>query len=471
MRVCPRICISATGGGAGKTMLSLGLGRAWRDQGLHVKPFKKGPDYIDAAWLAKACGQPASNLDLWFMSSEELLELFLTGMDNEPYAIALVEGNRGLYDGLNESGSCSTAQIARAINCPLLLCMDCSKTTRTIAAIINGLVNFEDGLCFAGVILNRIGSARHESSLRRAIETNTDLLVLGALPRSAVNILPERHMGLASFGSHLNKNIDQILNSLASIVQSNCDTDAILECARAAPPLPDKKQPGPEIISVKPAKRPVIGFARDEALWFYYRENLTALENAGADLREISLLNNDCSLDKLDGIYLGGGFPEDYCDRLCSSLCVHKLREFAMAGKPVYAECGGMIILCRGLKREGDLWPMAGVLNALVEWHARPRGLGYLEARVISENPFFPLGLTLRGHEFHYSSITFEYKPPDFALELQRGTGIYQNAGGVAYDGMFKNNVWGSYMHIFAPAVPCWAKNFVELAASRHGMP
>lgn len=447
-------------------MLSLGLGRAWLKQGLAVLPFKKGPDYIDAAWLSAACGRTARNLDPWFLPPSRLLDLFAAAMNREDNGIALLEGNRGLYDGLNESGSCSTAQVARAIACPILLCLDCSKATRTVAAIINGLVGFETGLDFAGVVLNRVGSARHETSLCKAIETNTNLPVLGAIPRLAVNLLPERHMGIASFGGGLNHEIERILDELANLITAHCNTAEILACAKNAQPLPEKRVSTPEIISKKNHKPPVIGFVRDEALWFYYKENLDALKEAGASLRQVSLFKNDRTWEGLAGIYLGGGFPEDMCARLSGSPCLARLAGYVESGIPVYAECGGLLILCAGLEKEGTFWPMANVFQATAQWTARPQGLGYVEARVVRENPFYQPGLILRGHEFHYSRIQLTQHTGGLGLQLLRGSGICKDAEGTAYDGLLRRNAWGSYTHIFAPALPCWAANFVASAAS-----
>lgn len=462
----PRICVSATGGGSGKTMFSLGLARSWSLQGIKVKPFKKGPDYIDAAWLAAASGMAASNLDPWFLPPEGLKRLFCDEMLRNPGSVAIIEGNRGLYDGLDETGSCSTAHVARVLQCPILLCLDCEKSTRTVAAILKGLASFEDGLFFAGVILNRVGSSRHEESLRKAIEANTDWQVLGALPRQAINLLPERHMGLASFGKGLNVDIELVLDELALLIQNNCDTEAIFECAEKAPDLPAPHMP--EIIISKSEAAPVIGFVRDEALWFYYQENLSALENAGLKLREISILGENSDWANLDGLYLGGGFPEDYCEQISNSPNLGKLRQCAVSGMPIYAECGGLVILGAGLGHRGRFWPMAGILNVKARFNARPRGLGYMEGEIVRQNPFFPVGTILRGHEFHYSCLDSPADNAALALELRRGAGICKDEAGRGHDAFVKGNIWASYMHIFAPAIPCWAANFAVAAKKFH---
>ncbi len=461
IRPIPRICISSTGGGGGKTLFSLGLGRAWRNEGRIVIPFKKGPDYIDPAWLSQACGNNATNLDPWFLDSGGLCDLFTQSMAPFPSATALLEGNRGLYDGLNETGDYSTAQVARVINCPILLCIDCSKSTRTVAAVVNGLANFEEGIAFAGVILNRVGSERHEKALRRAIEYNSSLPVLGALPRLDVNLLPERHMGIASLDGCPDEKVENVLEMLAQFVKHNCDTKAIFQCAEAAPPLSVNAIKGKKASRIE--KRPRIGVIRDKAIWFYYQQNLDALEEAGGRLCELSLFEQSGNWNNLDGIYIGGGFPEDFCEKLANSPLLAKLAAYANMGMPIYAECGGLIILCRGLWHGEAFSPMANVFDATCQWLPKPQGLGYVNARIVGENPFYPIGLSMRGHEFHYSRINIE--TCSCVMELERGSGICKNAAGKVMDGLCKSNTWGSYMHVFAPALPCWAVNFVRLAS------
>lgn len=458
----PRICIASTSGGGGKTLLSLGLCRLLTQKNLKIKPFKKGPDYIDAAWLAAAARYPATNLDPFFMDASNLENLFCASMGNRDMAI--IEGNRGLYDGLNESGICSTSNLARALASPILLCIDCAKSTRTIAAILNGLINFERGLHFAGVILNQVGSERHATSLRAAIEANTSLKILGILPRLKKNPLPERHMGLASKGVELNERMESTLDTLANLVRENCEIDKILALAQECPPLENRRSGEHKIVQ----KKCTIGVVRDEALWFYYPENLAALEEAGANLVFLSLMDN-CEKaaspwQNLDGLYLGGGFPEDFPDRISRSPCLEKIRKMADQGLPIYAECGGLIALCASLQKNEQTWPMANIFPCKAVWHPEPQGLGYVEARVSLDNPWHPSGSSIRGHEFHYSHCLWESAPQKCALELKRGVGISKDKKGL--DGLVYKNVWASYTHIFAPAVPHWARNFVALACA-----
>ena len=542
----PRLCVSAASGGGGKTLLALGLARAARKAGLAVKPFKKGPDYIDAAWLGRAAGMAATNLDPFFLPPAALAALFaraLNALDAVDAAVTrdaagaaapdraaqgrgrlgLVEGNRGLYDGLDAQGSCSTAGLARALACPVLLSLDATKMTRTAAALLAGLMDFEPGVRICGVVFNRVGSPRHETALRRAVEARLPLPVLGALPRLARNPLPERHMGIASSGAGLRAEADALLDALAQLVRDHVDVERVLEAAGNAPPLPggetaprdgsgddgprrtlaeelrpppSSSAPGPHAppaVADRPeqrvcpapggapaggvpaAPRPRIGYVRDAAFWFYYPENLAALEDAGAEPVPLALVDapgaEDDVWETLDGLYLGGGFPEDFLPRLSGSPGLARLAALSRAGLPIYAECGGLLALSRGMERDGVFWPLAGALPLRAVWTARPQGLGYVEGEVMLPNPFLPVGLRVRAHEFHYSRCIREAGAPPAALALTRGTGMGRFSEGDgrarAGDGIVCGRTWGAYCHIFAPAVPCWAPNFVAAARAR----
>lgn len=514
----PRLCISAVSGGGGKTLLSLGLGRCWHKAGLRVQPFKKGPDYIDAAWLTQATSRPACNLDPFFLSAEKLRLLFAerTGNgspdgENAPAAsvahppadMALLEGNRGLFDGMDVQGSCSTAELARTLACPVLLSLNCTKMTRTAAAVVAGLAHFEPGLQLAGVILGQTASSRHEDILRRTIETYTDIPVLGCLPRQRRNPLPERHMGLATLsGDAFSPETEALLDQLAELVRAHVDVDAVLAAARRAPALEISLPPGRadagEALYAAPeteeallgkecdfasretfsagratatgapapcadSSRPRIGYVHDAAFWFYYPENLEALRRAGAELLPVSLLAS-ADWPELDGLYLGGGFPEDFAEQLTHSAAVRRLPDLVAQGLPVYAECGGFMVLAEAIEKEGIRYPMSGIFPACAQFCPRPQGLGYVEARVTAENPYFPLGSHLRGHEFHYSRCVAgdaAALPSASALTLEKGTGM-----GQGHDGLIHGRVWASYLHIFAPAVPLWAPRFAALAAT-----
>ncbi|MDR2055471.1 MAG: cobyrinate a,c-diamide synthase [Desulfovibrio sp.] len=467
----PRLCVSAISGGGGKTLLSLGLARALKRMGIAVKPFKKGPDYIDAAWLSLAAGEQATNLDPWFLPQDRLRALFAHAMSRSQGQVGLIEGSRGIFDGLDAAGSCSTAELARWLACPVLVILNCTKMTRTAAALVQGICRFEPGLAVRGLVLNQTGSPRHETALRRALEAYTDVPVLGALPRLTENPLPERHMGLASFGEILSERAETVLDGLADFVGAHVNVEAALAAARAAPDLPEEKpfwgaDPEPPRRAGQPkrgaAKAPRIGYVRDAALWFYYRENLESLSRAGAKLLRLSFFDSR-PWPEVDGLYLGGGFPEDMTAQLRASPHLARLRDMAIQGMPVYAECGGFMLLARGIERDGQLWEMSGVFPVIASCCAKPQGLGYVSARVARRNPWLAEGTRLRGHEFHYSRCEWCGEPPAAVLRLERGTGMGMIAG-KACDGLIFNNVFALYTHIFAPAVPSWAHAFTRMA-------
>ncbi len=487
----PRLVISGLSGGGGKTFLSLGLARRLRLRGMSVKPYKKGPDYIDAAWLGLAAQQSATNLDPFFLDDEALLSLFqhafpkTSGYEH----VALVEGNRGLYDGRDLSGSCSTARLARVLNAPVVLVLNCTKMTRTAAAVVAGVAAFEP-IRLAGVVLNQVGSPRHAVLVRKSVEVHTGIPVLGAIPRLRENPIPERHMGLQSIHAEGkdrgNGDIDTILDRLAELVHTHCDVNALLAIARTAPPLPpavpfweccgdEGRLPSEPIdsdrftVSCKAqgnrkAGTVRIGYVRDAALWFYYGENLEALRRAGADLVELGLLS-DAPWPDVDGLYLGGGFPEMLAASISVSPNLADIRNLSLSNRPIYAECGGLMILCRELLVNGSLFPMADIFPIRTEFAPTPQGLGYVEARVERHNPFLPCGLRFRGHEFHYSrrvgpttpnpANPTEELPP--VLRLHPGRGLDGKGG----DGLLVRQTFAAYTHIFAPAVPQWAPSFV----------
>ncbi len=454
-------------------MLSLGLARLLRNKGYAVLPVKKGPDYIDAAWLSGASGHPATNLDPYLLDGAGLRAQLanakesILAEDEQARALAVIEGNRGLFDGMDISGSCSTATLARELDTPVLLTINVTKMTRTVAAILQGLAGFEKGLRFAGVVLNRTGSSRHADYIRRSIEAYTDFEVLGELPRQKKNLLPERHMGIASWaGDSLSDTAEETLETLAAFVSAHVDCDKIIAKARTAPPL----IAGPfwQTPAANPDIRPVIGYVRDACLWFYYRENLEALERAGARLVQLSLFDakgwNWSGPDALDAVYLGGGFPEDFLEELSKSQRLTELAREAQSGLPVYAECGGMMVLARSITKDGRKWPMGSVLPADIETDVRPQGLGYVQGQLLRDTPFYPRGFVLQGHEFHYSrAVAGSMNPDDAVLKLAKGKGLSSGL-----DAMVQGNAWGSYTHIFAPVIPSWAETFCSLALQRH---
>jgi len=462
MTAFPRIILAGLSGGSGKTFVSAGICRAFARRGLSVKPFKKGPDYIDASWLSHAARSPACNLDPFLLPQAVVAGLFQEKAAKAD--ISIVEGNRGLFDGKDFEGTCSTAELARQLSAPVILVLDATKMTRTAAAIVAGCRAFEPGLNLAGVILNRTAGERHRGILKECIEGLAGVPVLGALPKSSSNPIPERHMGLVSDQEHSGR--EQALDAIADTIEACVDLDRVLEIARGAPAQTAAEPvPWPEPVCA-PAKAPVIGYVFDAALWFYYPENLEALERAGARLQPLSLLSNEPWPD-IHGLYLGGGFPETQAETLSANTAVRdRVRALALAGLPVYAECGGFMYLCESLTlgsgAEHSAHCLAGVFPLATRLCPRPQGLGYVEALVEVENPFHPLGAHITGHEFHYSACMDPALPtlaPPTALKMLRGQGMIGKR-----DGLVSSNTFASYTHIHALGTPHWAPNFVRAA-------
>lgn len=457
----PRFILAGLSGGTGKTIVSLALARAFRRMGKTVAPFKKGPDYIDAKWLSLAAGRPCSNLDPYFHGDETLKSLLYH--KSQGADVSLIEGNRGLFDGKDEHGSASSAELARKLDTPVILTIDCTKMTRTVAAVVQGCALFESGLKLAGVILNRTAGERHRSILKKSIETHTDIPILGMLPKIVENPIPERHMGLMSDQEYDGSDYGdehQALEALADMAEEWLDLDAVLRVAASVAPFASAPSP---IFPGAPAERQArIGYVHDAALWFYYPENLEALEHAGAELVRLSLLS-DTPWPEIDGLYLGGGFPEVFARDIAQNKPIlQHIKRLSEAGLPVYAECGGFMVLCEFLETGGERYPMANVFPVGTSFCPKPQGLGYTEAVIRQENVFYPQGDTVLGHEFHYSlCLDHDSATLDFAMAMHRGKGA-----GLGRDGLLYKNTFAGYNHIHALAVPEWAVRFVRAASN-----
>jgi cobyrinic acid a,c-diamide synthase len=459
----PRVVIAALRGGSGKTTLAVGLIAAWRERAGRVVPFKKGPDYIDAGWLALAAGQPCYNLDPFMMNEEQILQSFCER--TRLAGGAVIEGNRGLYDGMDGAGTCSTAAMAKALQAPVLLVVDATKITRTAAAAVLGCQHFDPEVQIRGVILNRVAGARHEGMLRATIEQYCGIPVVGAVPKVEEDTFPERHMGLVTALEHPEAR-DAVLSRIR-VVEKYIDLDRVVAVAREAPPLIWEGSLQPRRMT-KAYQEPVIGVIRDSAFQFYYPENLEALEARGARVVEVNSLRDE-SLPSLDALYIGGGFPETHAGQLAANGGFREsLRSAVEGGLPVYAECGGLMYLGRNLHVGDRTYPMVGVLPMDFRLMARPQGHGYTMVKVVEANPFYAVGLTLRGHEFHYSR-TDGAAPTGLAMAfaVRRGIGILDGKDGVCY-----KNVLATYTHIHAIGSPEWAEGLVQRAlAYRRGNP
>jgi cobyrinic acid a,c-diamide synthase len=455
----PRIIVAALKGGSGKTILSLGLTSAWRGMGHRVAAFKKGPDFIDSGWLSFAAGRPCYNLDPFLMNPEQIVNSLL--LNSAGADISVIEGNRGLFDGLDLDGCCSTGELGKIIKSPVVLIVDVTMATRTVAALVMGCQKFDPDLRISGVILNRVAGLRQESLAKNAVEQYCGLPVVGAVPKLKQNIFPERHMGLVP---HLESDYaEKAIAWARDIAEKHLDLKALWNLAHEAPPLdypPEGKKE--ESGLVLPESPPRIGVIRDKSFWFYYPENLDQMKKLGAHLVEINSLE-DRELPAIDALYIGGGFPETQAQALADNVTFRaSLKERIEEGLPVYAECGGLMVLGKALVVDGKEFPMVGALPLSLVLEKKPQGHGYTILEVKERNPFYSIGEKLKGHEFHYSKAVLHPSDDTRAVfKVLRGEGIDGQK-----DGLCRKNMLATYTHIHAGGNPEWARRFLRVAVS-----
>ena len=444
------IVIAAPQGQSGKTIISIGLCAALARLGLVVQPFKKGPDYIDPSWLTAAAGRNCRNIDSFLVAEETWLASFSRACQGAD--IALVEGAMGLYDSPDPGGEGSTAHVARLLKAPVILVINTARMTRSAAAMVMGYQKFEPETDVAGVILNNVSGSRHEHKLRSAIEQYCGIPVLGGIPKDHNFDIVQRHLGIVPYRE--NQDSTLVTDRIYQCLKDHLDIEGVLAVARRARCSKTANVGAP---AVKPAVVR-IGVMLDRVFTFYYPENLEALTQAGAELVFIDSLN-DRQLPDIDGLYLGGGFPELFLEQLEANRSLRSsIAQAIEDGLPVYAECAGLMYLCQGIRWHDKWHEMVGVIQSEVEICQRPQGHGYVEVEVTAENPLFPTGLTMRGHEFHHSRLC-QSTGLKFAYGMRRGHGINGRADGVTY-----KNVLAAYTHLHALGVPQWAGAFVSLA-------
>ncbi len=456
------IFLSAAHKSSGKTTYAIGLCAALRERGLSVQPFKKGPDYIDPAWLGLAAGRPCYNLDYFVAGERETVDEY--NRRGAAAEIAVIEGNKGLHDGLDLDGSNSNAALAKAIRSPVILVIDARGTMRGIAPLLIGYQMFDSAVDIAGVVANRCGGSRHETKLRAAVEAYTDIPFLGCMANDPELNIDERHLGLVP--GYEESEARRKIAFIAAAVRGGTDVERIVEIAGRAGALDAPALP------VKPPRRfdgLRIGIARDRAFGFYYAGDLAAFTEAGAELVPIDTLK-DTALPVIDGLLIGGGFPERHAAELAANASLRAaIRAAIDAGLPAYAECGGLMYLSQSLSWNGEDHPMAGVLPAATQMHDRPQGRGY----VILEPgdtphpwlPSSPAGSGIHAHEFHYSSL--QGLPDDslYVYHVRRGSGISEQRDGLVY-----KNLFASYCHLRNTAASPWVESFLDFVA-RHKRP
>lgn len=453
----PQLLISAAHKSSGKTTLSIGLSAALTKRGFTVQTFKKGPDYIDPLWLGLASNRACHNLDFYLSSPDEIKRAYRHRSCGSDFQI--IEGNKGLYDGLDLDGSNSNAALATLLDTPVMLVINVQGMTRGIAPLILGYQQFEPDLKIAGVIFNQVRGYRHEDKLRAVVEHYTDVPVVGSVHHDAALEIVERHLGLMP--SNESDAATQKIDAIADKIADQVDLDRLVSVAGTSPDAINAVQ------TLAPVKSRIrLGIARDAAFGFYYPNDIEALEAAGADLVEIDTLN-DQTLPEIDALFIGGGFPETQMEKLEQNTSLRAaIRNAIKSGLPTYAECGGLMYLAREIRWRDKTCQMVGAIGADALMHDMPVGRGY--TRLI-ENGNNPWGLTVPdnekaefpAHEFHYSSL--ENIDPDiiFAYAVKRGMGIDGKRDGIIY-----KNLLASYVHLRDVDQNHWATRFIEFARS-----
>lgn len=445
----PRLVIAGTHSGVGKTTLALAIMSAFSRRGVTVQPFKVGPDYLDPLQHRPAAGRVSRNLDGWMLRRDDVVRSFAKGAAGA--GLAVIEGMMGLFDGketASEEGS--SAQIAKWLSAPVLLAVDAEGMARSLRALLQGFDRFDPELRLSGVLFNRAASAGHLSWLEETVRPT--LRAFGGLPREAGIAIPERHLGLIHPEQAALS--DRVLDDLARLAESFLNLDGLMELARSAPPIDAERAETNQI-----ARRCRIGVGRDEAFHFYYSENLDRLEEEGAELVEFSPLHDTGLPKKIDGLYLGGGYPEVHAEALSANGPMHAaIRRFAESDGPIYAECGGMIYLTREIVlTSGRRFPMVGLIPGIIQMRDRLSRIGYVEAEAEEENPLLPPGEKARGHEFRYSDWGTE---PTEGEGLKRIYRVGQN-GSEKREGFLYRNVLASYIHLHFGSNPRMAATFV----------
>ncbi len=467
----PRILIAGDRSSAGKTTISIGIMSVLRNMGYKVQPFKVGLDFIDPGYHTEVTGRYSRNLDGYLMPENAVCEVFSHAAKGAD--IAVIEGVRGLFEGLEATSDIgSTAQIAKILECPVILVINARSITRSTAALVSGYKSFDPEVNIVGVILNNIGSDRHGKKARAAIETYTDTQVIGEIPRNESLKISMRHLGLipAMEGRRRVADFDENLGKIKNIIKKGIDIDKLISLAKSSEPLtaPEEKIFRPQVSGN--AVR--IGVAYDEAFNFYYRDNLELLELAGAELVYFSPVN-DKALPEVDGLYIGGGYPELFAQQLEDNDSMREsIKQASADGLPIYAECGGLMYLTQEIntdvlgngryhmaEMESGTFRMAGAIPGKTLM-GHKRVVSYNIGRFIKDNVIGRAGAGFIGHEFHHSEVLDLPDNTMFAFRLERGTGIKSNL-----DGILVGNTLAAYAHLHAASYTGFARSFVDFCS------
>ena len=451
----PRLMIAGAHSGVGKSSITLALVAALRRRGLKVQTFKVGPDYLDPGHLAHVSGRPCYNLDGWMTQQEYVRELFYrvsAGAD-----ITLIEGVMGLFDGSSaESLSGSSAEISAWLQVPVALVVNTHGMARSIAALVKGYNEFEVEVKLAGVLANRCGSPSHVTLLRDALKSSGQPTLLGAIRRDSLPVLASRHLGLVSADEQ--QLDDETIAQLADAAESQIDLELLLRVAHEADSLPHHSSSSNVAENSSPLR---LAVARDEAFQFYYADLFPALKQQGCETVPFSPLHDDELPDRVDGLYLGGGYPEVYAGDLAeNSTMLQSIRNFCESGKPVYAECGGLIYLAQGVEQGDKRFSLVGSLPVWVRMLEKRKALGYVEVTLEKDSLFGRCGESFRGHEFHYSELVDSPQGKEGWESVYR---LKQNRTGVcSAEGYQKGNILASYAHLHLASRPEALTRFIE---------
>lgn len=448
-----RLLISAAHKSSGKTTITLGLCAALRRRGLTVQPFKKGPDYIDPMWLSRAAARSCHNLDFQTQSETELRDTFA----RYPADVRIIEGNMGLFDSIDVEGRHSNAALAGLLQTPVILVVNVLGMTRSVVPIILGYQHFDPSIRIAGVILNSVAGKRHEERLREVFARYIDIPLLGCIHRDPELAISERHLGLVPSNEAVE--VDGKLEYIAAAIARQVDLDRLMDIARSAPPLaiPESTKGHPPLSP--PPRKVRIGIARDAAFGFYYPGDLERLEQAGAELVPFDTLH-DHQLPTVDGLFIGGGFPETHMEALeANGELRQAIRNAIEVGLPTYAECGGLMYLARSIRWGERSAAMVGIIPGDIVMYEKPQGRGYVRLRETGQNPWPRDGAPAEfsAHEFHYSMLENLSSGLTYAYDMVRGTGIDGRHDGIVY-----RNLVANYVHLRDVDGYHWAQRFVD---------
>lgn len=441
--------ISSTKKSSGKTVFTVGLLGILKNLNLNPSPFKKGPDFIDPLWLSKAAGNACYNLDFYTSSNLEIKETFRSKTLSTN--IAIVEGNKGLFDGLSVSGSDSNAALAKLLKLEVLLVLDCTGTTRGVAPLLNGYRTFDKKVKFKGVILNNISGDRHEGKIISSIKEYTDFNVLGSIQKNTKLEVIERHLGLEPVFQASNSN--KIVSQITSIIKSSINVDEII-------PKNIKKIRTKKISCNRyknKYKNITLGIATDKAFGFYYPDDIEKFKQLGVRLKFFDTIKNT-KLPDVDALFIGGGFPEIVAAQLAKNIKMKSsIFSFIDSEKPVYAECGGFMYLCESITFNSKKYKMVGSIKGKIKMHKKPIGRGYINLNINKLHPWHKTQGEIKAHEFHYSDIKLPNHKYKFAYDVKRGYGINGKK-----DGLVHKNLLASYAHLRNTKQSRWVDDFTK---------